>query len=96
MLGGGLEGDFGRASGAPNVEPENGDAEVLFPRVFLPCVEFPAFVNVFATGVASHREGGHEADCLLLGTGGLGAFMAGDFGRVELGGVAVKEGRLER
>ena len=90
MLGGGFESDFGGASGAPDVEPENGNVEVFFPRVFFPGVEFPAFVDVFTTGVTAHREGGHEADSLLLGAGGLGAFViAGDFGGVEFGWVAL-------
>ena len=94
MLGRGFERDFGRALGTPDVEPENGDVEVFFPRIFFPRVEFPAFVDVFAAGVTTHGEGGHEADSLLLGAGGLGAFVAGDFGGVEFGWVAVGEGRL--
>jgi len=92
VLGGGLEGDFGRASGATNVEPENGDVKVFFPRVFFPSIEFPAFVDVFATGITAHGERGHEADGLLLGTSGLGALVAGDFGGVEFRWVAVGEG----
>ena len=90
MLGRGLEGDFGGASGASNVESENRDVEVFFPRVFFPSIEFPAFVDVFAAGVAAHGEGGHEADSLLLWAGGLGAFVAGDFGGVEFRWVAVE------
>lgn len=91
MLGGSLEGDFSRALGTSDVEPENGDVEVFFPRVFFPRVEFPAFIYVFAAGVTAHGEGGHEADSLLLGTGGLGAFLAGDFGGVEFRWVVFLE-----
>lgn len=92
MFWGCLERDFGRASGTPDVEPEDGDVEVFFSRVFLASVELAPFVDVFAAGVAAHGEWGHEADGLLLRASGLGAFVAGDFGGVELGGVAGSRG----
>lgn len=40
------------------------------------------------------RKGGHEAVSLLPGAGGLGAFVVGDFRRVEFRWVGVGDGRL--
>ena len=90
-LGVGFEGDFCRTSRASNVESEDGDCIVFLVGGLFPRVEFTAFVDVFAAGGTSHREGCHETDGLYFGADLFGTSLAFDLGGIEVRRVVFGE-----
>ena len=67
ILGVGLDGEFGRASGAFEVEAEPLNAQIsVANNVLFAGIELGALVDVVATSVATNAHWEHHADLYLL------------------------------
>jgi hypothetical protein len=86
-----LEGDLAGAAGAADVKAEDGDGVVFLLGRLLAGVELAPLVDELAAVGALHRVGRHEAHRLQLWAGILGAALARDLGRVEVGRVVFGE-----
>lgn len=84
----GLEGDLGRTAVTTDIEAKDLDVVVGLLSGLLAGVELLALVDVFAAGVASHGEWGHETDFVLEI---FGLLAARDEGRVEVWGEVLVE-----